>query len=249
VSAPCVDVLSGRLERPASPPPLTRIVHQWGARRRSADPSVYRPRFSSPMTGQFCYTAAMKTRCWWPGTDPVYIDYHDQEWGVPVHDDRTWFEFLCLDGQQAGLSWITVLKKRDNYRRAFHNFDPLKVSRMTDSTIEKLLQDPGLIRNRLKLTSIPLNGQAFLQVQEEFGSFDAYIWRFVDGIPLDGRRRDRSEVPATTSHSDAMSKDLKKRGFKFCGSTICYAFMQAAGMVNDHLEDCFRYQEIKNLHP
>ena len=167
---------------------------------------------------------------------------------MPVHDDRTWFEFICLDGQQAGLSWITVLKKRDNYRKAFHNFDPLKTSRMRDSTIEKLLTDPGLIRNRLKLYSIPHNAKSFLKVQDEFGSFDNYIWRFVDGRPLDGKRRKIPDVPATSPESDAMSKDMKKRGFKFCGSTICYAFMQAAGMINDHLEDCYRYQEIKKLH-
>ena len=190
----------------------------------------------------------MTKRCWWPGEDPIYIAYHDTEWGVPVHDDRTWFEFICLDGQQAGLSWITVLRKRDNYRKAFHNFDPLKVSRMRDSTIEKLLQDPGLIRNRLKLYSIPINARAFLAVQEEFGSFDDYIWRFVDGSPLDGGRRKLGDVPATSPESDAMSKDMKKRGFKFCGSTICYAFMQAAGLINDHLEDCFRYEEIRRLH-
>lgn len=189
----------------------------------------------------------MTNRCWWPGNDPVYIDYHDKEWGVPVHDERTWFEFICLDGQQAGLSWITVLKKRDNYRKAFHDFDPLKVVRMRDATIEKLLQNPGLIRNRLKLYSIPLNARAFVKVQEEFDSFDNYIWRFVDGQPLDGGRRRQSDVPATSSESDAMSKDMKKRGFKFCGSTICYAFMQAAGLINDHVHDCFRYQEIKQL--
>ncbi len=189
----------------------------------------------------------MTNRCWWPGNDPVYIDYHDREWGVPVSDDRTWFEFICLDGQQAGLSWITVLKKRDNYRRAFHQFDPLKVSRMRDNTIEKLLQDSGLIRNRLKLYSIPRNAKAFLLVQDEFGSFNDYIWKFVDGSPLDGKRRQMQDIPATSRESDAMSRDLKKRGFTFCGSTICYAFMQAAGMINDHLTDCFRYQEIKQL--
>ena len=190
----------------------------------------------------------MKKRCSWPGDDPVYVDYHDTEWGVPVHDDRTWFEFICLDGQQAGLSWITVLKKRENYRKAFHNFDPAMVSRMRDSTIERLLNDAGLIRNRLKLYSIPLNAKAFLKIQDEFGSFNDYIWKFVDHRPLDGKRSKMSDVPATSVESDVMSKDLKKRGFKFCGSTICYAFMQAAGMINDHLEDCFRYQEIKSLH-
>lgn len=190
----------------------------------------------------------MTKRCWWPGDDPIYVNYHDEEWGVPVHDDRIWFEFICLDGQQAGLSWIMVLKKRENYRKAFHNFDPQKVSRMRDSTIEKYLTDPGLIRNRLKLYSIPHNARSFLKVQDEFGSFDDYIWQFVDGEPLDGRRRKMDDVPATSPESDAMSKDLKKRGFKFCGSTICYAFMQAAGMINDHLETCFRYEEIKTLH-
>lgn len=189
----------------------------------------------------------MKNRCWWPGEDPVYIAYHDREWGVPVHDDRTWFEFICLDGQQAGLSWITVLKKRDNYRKAFFNFEPARVAAMTDRQIEALLKDPGLIRNRLKLFSIPVNARAFLAVQAEFGSFDTYIWTFVGGKPIDGRRTDRRQVPATTPESDAMSRDLRKRGFKFCGSTICYAFMQAAGMVNDHLADCFRYGEIRQL--
>lgn len=184
-------------------------------------------------------------RCWWSGDDPVYIDYHDEEWGVPVHDERLLFEFLCLEGQQAGLSWITVLKKRDHYRKCFKNFEIQKVAKLTDQTIEKLLLDTGLIRNRLKLYSIRSNAQAFIEVQKEFGSFDSYIWGFVDGKTLDGKRKDAKAVPATTAISDAMSKDLKKRGFKFIGSTICYAFMQAAGLVNDHTSHCFRYKELK----
>ena len=188
----------------------------------------------------------MTTRCWWPGSDPLYIAYHDEEWGVPVRDDRLLFEFLCLEGQQAGLSWITVLKKRDHYRRRFHDFEPKKLARLSDAAIEKLLKDPGLIRNRLKLYSIRSNAQAFLEVRQEFGTFEEYIWSFVNGKPLDGKRKKAKEVPATTPESDAMSKDLKKRGFKFVGSTICYAFMQAAGLVNDHTGNCFRYRDLKN---
>lgn len=189
----------------------------------------------------------MNKRCVWPGTEPVYLDYHDREWGVPVHDERSWFEFICLEGQQAGLSWITILKKRDNYRAAFHNFDSAKVAKMSDHAIEKQLQNSGLIRNRLKLFSIRSNALAFKAVQQEFGSFDAYIWQLVGGTPQDGKRGQHKDVPATTAQSDAMSKDLKKRGFKFCGSTICYAFMQAAGMINDHVQDCFRYKEVKTI--
>lgn len=191
-------------------------------------------------------TTKIKSRCWWPGEDADYIAYHDQEWGVPVHDDRLLFEFICLEGQQAGLSWITILKKRDHYRKCFKNFDVDKVARLTDKTIEKLLLDTGLVRNRLKLYSIRSNATAFKKVQKEFGSFDKYIWEFVGGKPLDGKRKSRKNVPATTDISDAMSKDLKKRGFKFIGSTICYAFMQAAGLVNDHTSNCFRYRELKN---
>lgn len=186
-----------------------------------------------------------KDRCWWPGEDPDYLAYHDEEWGVPVHDDRLLFEFICLEGQQAGLSWITILKKRDHYRKCFKNFDVDKVARLTDKTIEKLLLDTGLVRNRLKLYSIRSNAQAFKSVQKEFGSFDSYIWGFVNGKTLDGKRKTSKDVPATTDISDAMSKDLKKRGFKFVGSTICYAFMQAAGLVNDHTGNCFRYRELK----
>ena len=188
----------------------------------------------------------MTSRCWWPGKDPLYIAYHDQEWGVPVRDDRLLFEFLCLEGQQAGLSWITVLKKRDNYRRCFKSFDAEKVSRLTDSSIEKLLLDPGLIRNRLKLYSIRSNAEAFLGVKRDFGTFEKYVWAFVHNSPIDGKRQNPEQVPATSTESDALSKDLKKRGFKFEGSTICYAFMQAAGLVNDHTKNCFRYNELKN---
>ncbi len=186
----------------------------------------------------------MKTRCAWCGTDPLYVAYHDTEWGVPVHDDQTLFEFLSLECQQAGLSWITVLRKREHYRRAFFDFDPVRVAAMTDAEIEERLQDTGLIRNRLKLYAMRSNAQAFLQVQREFGSFDAYVWGFTGGKVLDGRRGSLKEIPATSPESDALSKDLKKRGFKFVGSTIVYAHMQATGMVNDHVESCFRYREV-----
>lgn len=188
----------------------------------------------------------MTNRCWWAGSQEIYVDYHDEEWGVPVHDERLLFEFLCLEGQQAGLSWITVLKKREHYRKCFKNFDIAKCSRLKDVTIEKHLLDTGLIRNRLKLYSIRINALAFIEVQKEFGSFDKYIWSFVGGKILDNKRKTAKSVPATTPQSDAMSKDLKKRGFKFIGSTICYAFMQAAGLVNDHTSNCFRYKEVKN---
>lgn len=186
----------------------------------------------------------MKTRCAWCGTDPLYVAYHDTEWGVPVHDDQTLFEFLSLECQQAGLSWITVLRKREHYRRAFFDFDPVRVAAMTDAEIEERLQDTGLIRNRLKLFAMRSNAQAFLQVQREFGSFDTYVWGFTGGKVLDGRRGSLRDLPATSQESDALSKDLKKRGFKFVGSTICYAHMQATGMVNDHVRECFRHQEV-----
>lgn len=186
----------------------------------------------------------MKTRCAWCGTDPLYVAYHDTEWGVPVHDDQTLFEFLSLECQQAGLSWITVLRKREHYRRAFFDFDPVRVAAMTDAEIEERLLDTGLIRNRLKLYSMRSNAQAFLQVQREFGSFDAYIWGFTGGKVLDGRRASLRDLPATSPESDALSKDLKKRGFKFVGSTICHAHMQATGMVNDHVQECFRHREV-----
>lgn len=189
----------------------------------------------------------MTERCWWPGKDPQYLAYHDEEWGVPIHDDRLLFEFLCLEGQQAGLSWITILKKREHYRKCFKNFEIDRVARLTDQTIEKLLLDTGLVRNRLKLYAIRSNALATQQVQKDEGSLADYLWSFVDGKPIDGKRRSAKEVPASTAQSDAMSKNLKKRGFKFVGSTICYAFMQAAGMVNDHTGNCFRYRQVKNL--
>ena len=186
----------------------------------------------------------MKTRCEWCGTEELYVKYHDEEWGVPVHDDKVHFEFLILEGAQAGLSWITVLRKRDNYRKAFDNFDVNKVSRYTEKRIEKLLQNPGIIRNKLKVRSAVSNAQAFIEVQKEFGSFDKYIWHFVNNKPIVNKRKKMSDLPATSIESDALSKDLKKRGFKFVGSTIMYAHMQAIGMINDHTKDCFRYKEV-----
>jgi DNA-3-methyladenine glycosylase I len=187
-----------------------------------------------------------RARCHWaPPDDPVYVAYHDKEWGVPLHDERLLFEFLILEGAQAGLSWSTILHKRDNYRRAFHRFDPKKVARYTRKDVARLMKDAGIVRNRLKIESAISNAQAFLAVQKEFGSFDEYIWSFVGGKPLLNRWRSRGQVPARTEISDAMSKDLKKRGFRFVGSTICYAFMQATGMVNDHGLHCFRHRARK----
>ena len=183
-------------------------------------------------------------RCPWARPE-LSIRYHDEEWGVPVHDDRTLFEFLVLEGAQAGLSWETILNKRENYRAAFDNFDPRKVARYDRRKVAQLLKNPGIVRNRLKIGSAVRNAQALLRVQEEFRSFDRYIWQFVDGRSRVNVRKSLGKVPARTRESDAMSKDLKKRGFNFVGSTICYAFMQAVGMVNDHLVDCFRYQELR----
>ena len=183
-------------------------------------------------------------RCAWAGTDPLYVKYHDEEWGVPLHDDRRLFEMLILEGAQAGLSWITILRKRPAYRKAFDNFDPKKIARYDAKKTRALLADAGIVRNRLKIDSAITNARAFLDVQKEFGSFDAYIWQFVDGTPIDTPRKGMGDIPATTPESDAMSKDLKKRGFRFVGSTICYAFMQAVGMVNDHQVDCFRYGQV-----
>lgn len=183
-------------------------------------------------------------RCAWCGSDPLYVAYHDTEWGVPVHDDRLLFEFLILEGAQAGLSWITILRKRPAYRSAFDRFDPNKVARYNARRIERLLQNAGIVRNRLKIESAVKNARAFLKVQEEFGSFAAYQWGFVDGVPIQGRRRSMSDIPARTPESDAMSKDLKSRGFSFVGSTIVYAHMQAVGMVNDHTVDCFRHRHL-----
>jgi DNA-3-methyladenine glycosylase I len=183
------------------------------------------------------------TRCGWAKND-LMIAYHDTEWGVPLHDDQRWFEFLILDGAQAGLSWDTILKKRENYRRAFANFDPKKVAKFTPGKIEKLLLDPGIVRNRLKVAGAVKNARAFLAIQKEFGSFDAYIWPFVNGQPINHRRQTMKDIPATSPESDALSKALKKRGFTFVGSTIVYAMMQAAGMVNDHLVTCARHKQV-----
>ena len=184
-------------------------------------------------------------RCAWGGRDPLMIAYHDEEWGVPVHDDLRLFEFLILEGAQAGLSWQTVLNKRENYRKAFDRFDARVVAEYGSADVKRLLADPGIIRNRLKIASAIGNAKSFLAVQREFGSFDAYVWRFVDGAPIDHRIRSMKQIRATTPESDAMSKDLLKRRFKFVGSTICYAFMQAVGMVNDHEIGCFRHGATK----
>jgi DNA-3-methyladenine glycosylase I len=189
-----------------------------------------------------------KKRCEWVSTaDPLMLDYHDREWGVPVHEDRKHFEFLVLEAAQAGLSWSTVLKKREGYRRAFSGFDPEKVARYSDKRIEALIQDPSIIRNRMKIAAAVRNARQFLAIQKEFGSFDAYAWRFIEGRPILNRRKGMGDIPATSPQSDAFSKDLKQRGFSFVGSTIIYAHMQAVGMVNDHLVDCFRYRELQRL--
>jgi DNA-3-methyladenine glycosylase I len=187
----------------------------------------------------------MKKRCPWCEGNELQRDYHDREWGVPVHDDRRLFEFLILEGAQAGLSWDTILKKRENYRRAFAGFDPRKVARFTPRQGRALMKNPGIVRNRLKISSAISNAKAFLAVQREFGSFDRYIWRFVGGRPMQNRWRRMKQVPASTPESDAMSEDLKKRGFRFVGSTICYALMQATGLVNDHLVTCFRHRRLR----
>lgn len=180
-----------------------------------------------------------KIRCAWSGNDPLYQQYHDTEWGIPVHDDRHLFEMLNLEGAQAGLSWITILRKRENYRAAFDNFDASVIAHYEEAKIAELLANPGIVRNKLKVAGVVKNAQAFLQAQKEFGSFDAYIWRFVNGQPLINQRASLREIPSQTPEAEAMSKDLKKRGFTFVGPTICYAFMQAVGMVNDHTIDCF----------
>jgi DNA-3-methyladenine glycosylase I len=189
----------------------------------------------------------LQTRCPWPKDDPLMIAYHDEEWGVPVHDDRKLFEFLILEGSQAGLSWSTILKKRENYRRAFAGLDANKVARFGAKDVVRLLKDEGIIRNRLKIEATIGNAKAFLKVQDEFGSFDAYSWRFVDGRAVQNRWRSIKQIPVTTPASDAFSKDLKQRGFRFVGSTIIYAHMQAVGMVNDHLVDCYRHNAVQRL--
>ncbi|MDH3997979.1 MAG: DNA-3-methyladenine glycosylase I [Desulfuromonadales bacterium] len=188
----------------------------------------------------------MKNRCAWCGSDPLYTAYHDDEWGVPVHDDRLLFEFLVLEGAQAGLSWLTILKKRENYRKAFHSFNCETVANYMEADVARLLADSGIVRNRLKIESAIKNARGVIDIQQEFGSFSAYLWRYVEGKPIQNRWKTMAELPAQTKLSVKMSKDLKKRGFNFVGPTICYAFMQAVGMVNDHTTDCFRYNEVNN---
>jgi DNA-3-methyladenine glycosylase I len=193
-------------------------------------------------TRRTCMTTL--TRCNWVNTDPLYIAYHDEEWGVPTHDDQHLFEFILLEGAQAGLSWYTILKKRENYRAAFDGFDPAKVARYDDAKIAELLANPGIVRNKLKVNAAVQNARSFLAVQEELGSFDKYIWGFVGGAPIKNAWQTLSEIPVETAEARAMSKDLLKRGFKFVGPTICYSFMQACGLVNDHIVSCFRYHEV-----
>jgi len=192
-------------------------------------------------------TESRINRCTWVGDNPLMLDYHDREWGVPVHEDRQHFEFLVLEAAQAGLSWSIVLKKREGYRRAFSQFDPRQVARYTQKRIQRLTADPSIIRNRLKIEAAVRNARAFLAIQDEFGSFDAYSWRFVDGRPRLNRWKAMKEIPATSRESDAFSRDLKHRGFSFVGSTVMYAHMQAVGMVNDHLVNCFRYRQVQRL--
>ncbi len=189
----------------------------------------------------------MKKRCTWCGDDPLYMAYHDDEWGVPVHDDATLFEFLILEGAQAGLSWITILRKREGYPKLFDNFDVQKIARYSDKKLDKILLDPAIVRNRLKVYGARKNARAFLEVQKTHGSFAEYLWAFVDGQPIQNKPKSMKQVPATSAISDQLSKDLKKRGFTFVGSTIMYAYMQAVGMVNDHTLDCFRHQQCKKL--
>lgn len=190
----------------------------------------------------------MPTRCdWCENTFEEYVRYHDEEWGVPVHDDKTQFEFLTLESAQAGLSWSTILKKREGYRKAFDYFDVEKVARFDEEKVQQMLQNPGIIRNELKIRSAINNAQRFIEIQEEFGSFDQYIWRFVDGNPIQNKWKNLSQVPANTDRSEKLSKDLKKRGFKFVGSTTMYAHMQATGLINDHLVSCFRYSEVSKM--
>lgn len=187
----------------------------------------------------------MEKRCTWAGSDPLYIKYHDEEWGVPVHDDRKLFEMLILEGAQAGLSWITILRKRENYRKAFNNFDAEKIAKYNSRKVSKLLSNEGIVRNRLKIAAAIQNAKSFREIKKKYGSFDNYIWRFVNYKPIVNKRKSLKDIPAKTPESDAMSKDLKQHGFKFVGSTVCYAFMQAVGMVNDHTSGCFRYNNLQ----
>lgn len=189
----------------------------------------------------------MEQSCNWPGNDPLMIEYHDKEWGVPLHDDNKLFEFITLDAFQAGLSWAIIMRKRENFKKAFDNFNPEVIAKYGEEKILELINDAGIIRNKLKINATIQNAKDYLEIRKEFGSFDKYIWQFVGGKPIINKCKKLGDIQASTKESDAMSKDLKKRGFKFVGSTICYAFMQAAGMVNDHLESCWRYKEINDL--
>ena len=189
----------------------------------------------------------MKARCEWCGNDPLYVAYHDDEWGLPVHDERRLFEMLILEGAQAGLSWITILKKREHYRKAFHEFDCEKIAAYTSRDMKRLLGDPGIVRNRLKVQSAIDNARCALAIKDEFGSLDAFLWKYVDGVPLQNKWKRMGDIPAQTTQSVAMSRDLKRRGFNFVGATICYSFMQAVGMVNDHTVECFRSREIRKI--
>lgn len=211
------------------------------------DPEKNQPAASFSRHQSVRHGRRMKTRCKWCGDDPLYIAYHDNEWGIPIHDDRLLFEFLILEGAQAGLSWLTILKKRENYRRAFHAFDCERIANYTEADVTRLLSDSGIVRNKLKIESAIKNARGVLEIQEEFGSLDSYLWRYVDGVPKQNAWKSIAELPVKTGISDMMSKDLKERGCNFVGSTICYAFMQAVGMVNDHTLDCFRHKEIKVL--
>lgn len=195
------------------------------------------------------YNKKLKKRCSWPGENSLMVEYHDKEWGMPIHDDRMLFEFLILEGAQAGLTWQTVLNKRENYRKAFSNFDAQKIARYGAKDVKRLLSNHGIIRNRLKIAATIQNANKFLEIQKEFSSFNTYIWRFVSSKPINSKIKSMKDIPATTKESDILSKDLLKHGFKFVGSTICYAFMQAVGMVNDHQTDCFRYNQIKSRLP
>ncbi len=201
----------------------------------------------TPLMRSVGHCRSMRNRCEWCGSDPLYIAYHDAEWGIPVHDDRLLFEFLILEGAQAGLSWMTILRKRQSYRKAFHSFNYERIAGYTEADVTRLLADSGIVRNRLKIESVIKNARGVLDIREDYGALDSYLWRYVDGVPKQNTWRSMAELPAKTALSEAMSKDLKKRGFSFVGPTICYAFMQAVGMVNDHTTDCFRYEGVKRL--
>ena len=205
------------------------------------------PRKDAPARSDVGRQSNMTNRCQWCGSDPLYVAYHDDEWGVPVHDDRRLFEMLILEGAQAGLSWLTILRKRENYRKAFRGFDYEKIARFSKRDIERLLNDAGIVRNRLKIESAIRNARCVLAIREEFGTLDSFLWRYLDGVPLQNKWKSMADLPPRTELSDTMSKDLKRRGFNFVGSTICYALMQSVGMVNDHTTDCFRYKAIRGL--